>query len=174
MKKVLNEELQSAYLAEGGTIDNIRQSSITFEVQAGAKLAERRAMAQALPIMVQYFSQQPVIQALANEGKKISQTSISKMIVESSGWKQYYSIVEDMTPEEKQQAQANQPGAIAQKQAQAQQQIIAQKAQATAQLAEQNNMARAANEVLRRSFETSATPEALTGEPGNTGFGSSL
>ena len=65
-------------------------------------------MAQALPIMTQYFSQVPIVQALANEGKKVSQVAISKMIAESSGWKNYYDIVVDMTPEEKQQAQQNQ------------------------------------------------------------------
>ena len=174
IKKILNDELQSAYLSSVGTIQDIKDAQCVFEVQAGAKLNDRRAMAQSLPIMTQFFSQQPIIQALALEGKKVSFTSIAKMIVESSGWKNYYSIVEDMTAEEKQQAQQNQPGAIAQKQAQSQQQMLEAKLQNTQELAEQNNMARAANEVLRRAYETAATPEALTGEPGNTGFGSEV
>ena len=51
--------------------------------------------------------------------------------------------------------------------------MLQAKLQNTQELAAQNNLARAANEVLRRSFETSATPETLTGEPGaSEGFGS--
>ena len=172
IEKILNKELQSSYLESAGTINDLRDAECTFEVQAGAKLNDRRQMAQALPIMTQYFSQVPIIQSLTNEGKKVSQVAISKMIVESSGWKNYYDIVVDMTPEERQQAQANQPSALAAKQAQSQQSMLQAKLQNTQELAEQNNMARAANEVLRRSFETSATPEAIEGEPGNTGFGS--
>ena len=174
IQKVLNEELQSSYLHGIGTINDIKDAQCIFEVQAGAKLNDRRSMAQALPILIQYFQQQPVIMALANEGKKINQTAISKMIIESSGWKNYYDIVLDMTPEEKQQAQQNQPGAIAARQQQAQQAMLMAKLQNTQELASQNNMARAANEVLRRSFETAATPPAIEGEPGAVGFGSQL
>lgn len=171
IKQILNEDLQSAYLDSGGDIKQFRTASTIFNVEAGAKLSDRQAMARSLPIMTQYFSQQPVLMALSNEGKKVSQTAISEMIVRSSGWKNYYDIVQDMTPEEKQQAQANQPGAIAAKQAQSQQQMLEAKLQNTQELAEQNNMARAANEVLRRDFEQTATPEALTGSPGPEGQG---
>jgi len=174
IEKVLNKELQSSYLSGTGTVKDIKDAQCVFEVQAGAKVSDRRAMAQALPIMTQYFEQQPIIAALAQEGKKVNQTAISKMIVQSSGWKDYYDIVIDMTPEEKQQALQNQPGAIAAKQSQTQQAMLQAKLQNTQELAEQNNMARAANEVLRRSFETAATPEAIEGQPGNTGFGSEL
>jgi hypothetical protein len=172
VQRILNQELQSSYLSGTGTVKDIRDAECIYEVQAGAKLSDRRQMAQALPIMTQYFSQVPIINSLSAEGKKVSQVTISKMIVESSGWKNYYNIVEDMTPEEKQQYQQNQPGAIAAKQAQSQQAMLQAKLQNTQELAEQNNMARAANEVLRRSFETSATPEAIEGQPGDTGFGS--
>ena len=172
IENILNKELQSSYLQGENNVQDIRDAQCIFEVQAGAKLTDRRQMAQALPIMTQYFSQVPIVQALANEGKKVSQVAISKMIAESSGWKNYYDIVVDMTPEEKQQAQQNQPGAIAAKQAQTQQQMLEAKLQNTQELAEQNNMARAANEVLRRSFEVAATPEAIEGQPGTSGFGS--
>ena len=172
IENILNKELQSSYLQGENNVQDIRDAQCIFEVQAGAKLTDRRQMAQALPIMTQYFSQVPIVQALANEGKKVSQVAISKMIAESSGWKNYYDIVVDMTPEEKQQAQQNQPGAIASKQAQTQQQMLEAKLQNTQELAEQNNMARAANEVLRRSFEVAATPEAIEGQPGTSGFGS--
>ncbi len=172
--KILNDELQSAYLQGTGTIQNIRDAECTFEIQAGAKLNDRRQMAQALPIMTQYFSQVPIIQALGMEGKKVQQSSIAKMIVESSGWRDYYDIIVDMTDEEKQMFQQNQPGVIANKQAQTQQQMLQAKLQNTQELAEQNNMARAANEVLRRSLEQSSTAEAVTGEPGNVGFGSEV
>ena len=174
VKKILNEELQSEYLTKGGKVQDIKDAMCIFEVQAGAKIKDRQAMAQALPILIQYLEQNPVIQALAMEGKKIDQNQITKMVFESSGWRSYYSVVVDMTPEEKQQAQANQPGAIAQKQQQAAQAQLQMKLQNTQELASQNNMARSANEVLRHSFETAATPETLTGEPGSTGFGSGL
>jgi len=173
IKHILNQELQSSYFQEGGTMDDIRNCSMSFEVHAGAKVAERRAMAAALPILTQFFTQIPVIQSLANEGKKVNIVAISKMIVESSSWKDYYDIVVDMTPEEKQQAQANQPSAIASKQAQSQQAMMMAKLQNTQELAQQNNLSRAALEVMRQSSEKTATPETLTGEPGpmSEGFG---
>lgn len=174
VEKILNEELQNQYFATGGNIEEIRHARLIFDVQAGSKLSERRAMAQSLPLMTQFLQNQFIVQSLASEGKKVDTVQVLKMMFEASGWKTFYSVIIDMTPQEKQQAQQNQPAAMQQAKMQndnAQQQAKFEHQQS---LAEQNNMARAANEVLRRSFEVSATPEALTGNPGpgGVGFGS--
>lgn len=171
VKTILNEELQSAYFDQGGTIEELRNAQAVYEVQAGAKLNERRAMAQSLPILIQFLTNQFLIQGLALEGKKVNVVNVIKMMFESSGWKTFYDVVVDMTPEERQQAMANQPGAIAAANRQTQQQMMLAKLRNTQELAEQNNLARAANEVLRRDFEVSATPETLSGLPSESGQG---
>jgi len=171
VQKILNEELQNTYFSTGGDIDEIRHARLVFDVQAGSKLSERRAMAQSLPLMTQFLQNQFIVQSLAAEGKKVDTIQVLKMMFEASGWRTFYSVIIDMSPQEKQQAQQNQPAALAQSKMQNDNAQQEAKFRHQQELAEQNNMARAANEVLRRSFETTATPEALTGLPGPPGQG---
>lgn len=174
IQQILNQELQSDYFNTGGNIDEIRNARVIFDVQAGAKLSERRAMAQSLPLLSQFLQNQFILQGLAQQGKKVDTSQVLKMMFASSGWKTFYDVIVDMTPQEKQQQQANQPASLQQAKMQNDNAQQEAKFRHQQELAEQNNMARAANEVLRRSFEQSATPEALTGAPGlpGEGFGS--
>jgi len=174
VQQILNEELQNQYFSTGGSIEELRNARVSFDVQAGAKLSERRAMAQSLPLLSQYLQNQFILQGIAAEGKKVQTTQVLKMIFASSGWKTFYDVIVDQTPEEKQQYQANQPASLQQAKMQNDNAQMEAKFRHQQELAEQNNMARAANEVLRRSLEQTATPEALTGAPGagGEGFGS--
>jgi hypothetical protein len=131
-------------------------------------------MAQSLPLLSQFLQNQFILQGLAAQGKKVDTVQVLKMMFASSGWKTFYDVIVDMTPQERQQQQANQPAAMQNAKMQNDNAQQEAKFRHQQELAEQNNMARAANEVLRRSFEQTATPEALGGEPGpgGQGFGS--
>ncbi len=176
VQSILNDELQSAYFEKGGTLDELTKAQVIFDVQAGAKLADRRAMAQALPLLTQFLQNQFIIQSLAEQFKKVDTEQVLKMMFESSGWRNYYSVIVDMTPEEKQKSQANTPSGVAAQKLAHDDQMQQDKFKHQQELAEQNNMARAANEVIRHNFQASATPFSLTGEAGpeGKGFGTTL
>jgi hypothetical protein len=173
IQKILNDELQNQYFSTGGDIQEIREARIVFDIQAGSKLTERRAMAQSLPLLSQFLQNQFIVQALAAEGKKIDTKQVLKMMFEASGWRTFYDVIVDQTPQERQAYQQNQPAALQQNKMQNDNQMQQQKFIHQQELAEQNNLARASNEVLRRDFEISAQPEALTGEASQSpeGFG---
>ena len=171
IQRILNDELQNQYFSAGGDIQELRNARMVFDIQAGSKLTERRAMAQSLPILTQFLQNQFIVQALGAEGKKIDTKQVLKMMFEASGWRTFYDVIVDMSPQEQQERQQNQPAAMQQNKMQNDNQQQQQKFIHQQELAEQNNMARAANEVLRRDFELSAQPEALTGAPGETGEG---
>jgi len=173
MKRILNDELQKAYLVEGkGNIENLREARMDIDIQAGAKLSDRRGMAQALPTLVTMTTSQPILQALANEGKKVDFVQVTKMMFEASGWKNFYSVIVDQTPEEHQQSMQNQPSNIMQQKAQMEAQQAQAKFNSESQLRDQENTAKAAMEIMRSSIEKGGSPEALTGEAGATeGFG---
>jgi hypothetical protein len=176
IKRILNDELQKAYLAEGtGTIEDIRKARMEIEIQAGAKLADRRAVSASLPLLTSYLGQQFVVQNLATQGLKVDQKMVVKTIFEAAGFKSFYSLIVPMTDQEKQQSQANSPAAMNQSKIQAESQMALQKYQAQSQLRDQENIAKAGMEVLRKNLEATSTPEAMTGQVGaNEGFGSNL
>ena len=173
IQTILNDELQKAYLTSAtGSIEDIRQARMKVEVQAGAKLADRRSLAQNLPLLTSYLGQQFVVQNLANQGLKVDQKQVIKTIFETAGYKNFYSLIIPMTDQEKQQAQANTPAAMNQSKIQAEAQMATQKYQAQSQLRDQENIAKAGMEVLRSNLEKGSTPEALTGQANATeGFG---
>ena len=171
IKQILNDKLQSPYLNSGGSIDQIRSSVVEFNAEAGAKLNDRRAMSSSLPLLTSYLGQQFVVQALSAEGLKVDQRGIVRTIFAAAGFKNYFDVIVDMTPQEKQQAQENQPAALQQKKIQAEAAMAQQKYEAQQQLQDQQNVGKAANEVIRTNLEKSATPEALTNSPSDVGFG---
>lgn len=172
IRRILNDELDHAYLRKGGDILELLNARVDFDILAGSKLAARRTMAQALPIMTQFLMNQWVQQQLQLEQKKISVDEVLHMFWETSDFKNYYDVVVPMTPEEIQRAQQNSPAALAQIQAQNQQQQAGQQFQQKQALLDQENFARAGRDVLRHAIETSTSPEAIQGEAGGTGFGS--
>jgi hypothetical protein len=174
IRDILNDELEHEYLASGGTVIDLLNAQVRFSISAGAKMQARRAMAQSLPIITQFLSQPSVTQQLMVAGKKVNMQEVLRMFFETSEWRNYYDVIVDMTPEELQRSQADSPAAAAAAKAQAMQQLQDHSFDRKEELADQENMARAAREVLRHAIEASAGPITLTGEPGGSGAGSAL
>lgn len=170
IKKLLGEKLGKKFKFDAG---NFLNGPAEFEVLAGSHLAAKSQMAQSLFMMMQIFDNQQVMQQLAQQGKKISIEELLHMVHDLSGFKNYYDIVQDMTPEEIQRAQMQSPAALAQMKVQAQQQSQQTQFDQKTQIIDQENEARAARDVFRIIAEKSAEPEALMGAAAPTeGFGS--
>ena len=168
LREVLGDELGPEYKLDEHNFLNAR---IKFEVLAGSHLVAKKTMAQALPLLVQLFSAPQMLQQLNQTGWTVDLKELMRMMMEVSEWKNQHDIIRKLTPEEKQAQAANNP---------AQQQIAAkagledQKFQHTQAIVDQENLARAAREVMRQTIEKSESPEAVTGEAGGTGFGSQV
>ena len=145
-----------------------------FEVLAGSHLAAKSQMAQSLFMMLQLFENQPLMKQLNEVNqKKVNVEELFHMVHDISGWKNYYSIIEDMSPEEIQRLQANSPAAQMQMKAQIQSQQDDKKFDQSQQLIDQENEARAVRDIFRVIAEKSAEPEALLGANAPTmGLGS--
>ena len=86
----------------------------------------------------------------------------------------YNGFVVDMTPQDQQRWQAMQPGAAQQAQMQGKSQLLNQEYDRKEQIANEENIARAARDVMRQEFEKNSEPLQETGEPGaTTGLGAS-
>jgi hypothetical protein len=167
-QEILDEQLTEAYK---GSVVDILNARVKFTVLAGTKMAGKRNMAQSLPILVQYITNQPTITALAQEGKKVNFDELIQMWFEVSGWRDKSDVIIPMTAQDKQQYAQSQPGALMQQKGQQQQQMVAQKHNNDLDLVDAENMAKAAREVLRTGIEKASEPETVQGAPGGTAFG---
>src|SRR5208337_361607 len=144
-------------------------------ILAGSKMQTRRNMAQGLPQLTQFLSQAAVIEQLAIEGKKIDVNEIVRMWFQASDWANLNDVIVDMTPQDQQRMQQQSQGGINQQKFQQQQALVAQKAQIQSEQADNDNVSRAARDVLREGFKASVAPEELQGEPNAIqGFGSQV
>lgn len=82
-----------------------------FEVLAGAHLAAKKAMAQALPLMIQILENPHLVAQLNAMGYAVDVKQIFEMFMEMSGWKNTREVIRPMNPQEKQSFQQNNPGA---------------------------------------------------------------
>lgn len=172
---ILNDELQHEFVQEAqNDLVELFNARIRFSISAGAKMRVRQAMAQALPLMIQFVTNMQTENQLSIQGKKVDIEEVLRMFFEVSEWRNVNDVIVPMTPEDQQRWQAMQPSAAAQTKAAAQQQQEQTKFEHQQQLSDQENIARAGREVLRQTLEKSVTPMALNGTPGSVGFGSSL
>jgi hypothetical protein len=143
---------------------------------AGSKMTTRRNMAQGLPLLSQFLSSPQIVEQLAVEGKKIDVGEIVRMWFEASEWKNMNDVIVPMTPQDMQRQQQQSQGGMLQQKFQQQQALQAQKAAAQEQQADNENIARAARDVLREGFKKAVEPEVNTGVPNTSGvgFGSNL
>jgi len=161
IKKLLGEKEGPDFKFDAG---NFLNGPAEFEVLAGSHLAAKSQMAQSLFMMMQMFESQPMMDQLNKiSNKKVNIEELFHMIHDISGWKNYYDIIQDMTPEEIQRQQANSPAAQMQMKAQIQDAQSDKKFQQNTQIIDQENEARAARDVFRIIAEKSAEPEALLG-----------
>jgi len=171
IRKLLGEKLGLEFKFDA---DNYLNGPAEFEVLAGSHLAAKSQMAQSLFMMMQMFEAQPMMDQLNKiSQKKVNIEELFHMIHDISGWKNYYDIIQDMTPDEIQRQQAQSPMAALQAKTNATMQINDQKAGQKSQVVDQENEARAARDVFRIIAEKSAEPEALLGaEAPSAGVGS--
>jgi len=171
IKHILSEELEDAFFKEKGDVVEILNARVKFQILAAAKLQARRAMAQALTILVQFLTSEQTTQQLAIQGKKVKIDEVLQMFFEVSDWKTFEDIVVNMTAEEQQRAQQNSPAALAAAKAQAMAAQQQQQHDNKADISDQENVARAGRDVLRETLRKAATPFETTGEPSATQFG---
>jgi hypothetical protein len=172
IRYILSDELQNAYMRGQNDIIEILNAGVRFTISAGAKLQARKNMAQALPIMIQFITNQQTENQLAIQKKKVDIVEVLRMLFEVSDWKNFSDVIVDMNPEDDQRWQQMQPGAQVAAKAQAQQQMQNQAFNQKSQLIDQENIARAGRDVMRQTLEKASMPFAVTGEAGGPGFGS--
>ncbi len=175
---IMSDELKHTYLDEEGKpgdLIDILNARVKFNILAGSKMQTRRNMAQALPMMTQFLANPALMQQLSVEGKKVDVNEVIRMWFEASDWKNMRDVIIDMTPQDMQRQQQQSQGGAIQQKTQAQSQLEQQKFVQQQQLADQENVARAARDVLREGFKKAVEPEELTGTPSaTTGFGSAV
>ena len=170
LNQTLTDELKSTFQDFMAGKKGIK----TFTVLAGSHLAARQQMAQSMPLIMQYFSNPALAGQIADiNGEYIDFSEMLHMLTDVSGWgsSAYYSILKPLTPQMKAQRAAQNPAAAKMAAQAANNQ---QKFEQKAQLQSQQWTERAAGDVIRHSLEAAGTSQAVEGQPGGKGFGSSL
>jgi hypothetical protein len=173
---ILSDELKHVYLDEEGQpgdLVDILNARVKFNVLAGSKMQTRRNMAQALPMITQFLANPSLIQQLSLEGRKVDINELIRVWFEMAEMRNEHDIIVPMTPQDLERQQQQSQGGVIQQKTQAQSQLEQQKFIQKQQLADQENVARAARDVLREGFKKAVEPQTLTGLPSaTTGFGS--
>jgi hypothetical protein len=143
IQSILSSELNEAW---SGDVMALVNAQFDITILATAKLAARKSLAQTLPLMWQYLTAEPVIQALAQEGKKVSYSELVNMSFDVSGFPNRQDVIIDMTADDNARMQQNNP-AVQQAQAKAAQ---AQQDHANKlDLIEEENIARSGRDVVK-------------------------
>lgn len=172
VKSILNNEMQSDYFKNQGDVVELLNARLKFNILAGAKLAVRRNLAQALPVLSSFLTNQFILQQLQLEQKKVDIEELLHLFFEAAEMAdEFYSVIVPMTTQETQRAQANSPAAIAKMKLQAAQEAQTQKFQQQQALEDQKNFGLSARDIMRKAIMQSGIPEAVTGAPGGQGFG---
>ena len=124
-----------------------------FECLAGAHLAAKKAMAQALPLMIQIFENQPLIQQLNSMGWMVDVKALLEMFMEVSEWKDSREVIRPMTPKEQAAHQAANPGM---QKVQAQVAAIGARHQAKSAEIDQQNEADLAKDLIGKASDQAA------------------
>jgi hypothetical protein len=177
MTYILGEELQHEFMkSKGDKTLELLNAKVKFSVLAASKMQARRNMAQALPILVQFLTNQQTTEQLAVAGYRVDVVEIMRMFFEVSDWKNFKDVVVPMSPQDQQRHAAMNPAAqmVAKQQAdlQGKMQLGDQAKNNKLEIVDAENIARAGREVLRHSLEAASTPEEIEGAPGGVGFGS--
>lgn len=165
LREVLSQEMQQTM-----EVDHVkfRQAKLEYEVLAGAKLGPKREMAQFFPFLIQLMNNPTFVTMLNVAGYKFDAVAAFKNFAAFAGWKYSQDFVVQMTPEERQKADAQLPSAIqAQKGQQAQQQSV-QKFQQNVKEEQEKELSKAGGEVMRSAIEhgmqTDPLAQPLTGD----------
>jgi hypothetical protein len=146
-KQILSDELDQAF--SGDPLD-IMNGGYKFKILAGAKLQAKRALAQNIPLFFQFIANEPVMNQLAMQGKKVDFGELTKMVFDVTGWPNKQSLIVPMTDEEKQMFQQMN---AAMQQTAAQQQKIQLETESKSQLISQQNEEKVARDIIRDSIK---------------------
>jgi hypothetical protein len=110
---ISHEQLEALLTEEEGKafeedIMNVYNGQYIVDVLSSTKLAARRAMAAMIPNLVQLLAAPPVLPAMAQSGKKFNFAELLSQMVELTGW-DTDSLIVDMTPEDIQRMQQQNP-----------------------------------------------------------------
>lgn len=150
IREILGRELGAAFELDA---QNFYESEDRFECLAGAHLAAKKAMAQALPLMVQIFENMPLIQQLNATGYVVDVKLLLEMFMEVSEWKDARELIRPMTPQESQRYQQANPGL---QKVQGQIAAIGARHQAKSAEIDQQNEAKLAQEMLGKASDEAA------------------
>jgi hypothetical protein len=150
IRETLGDELGDAFELDA---KNFYESEDRYECLAGAHLVAKKAMAQALPLMVQIFENAPLIQQLNATGWVVDVKMLLEMFMEVSEWKNARELIRKMTPEEQQKFQAANPG---QQKVQAQVAAIGARHQAKSAEIDQSAEAKLAQSFLDKASDEAA------------------
>lgn len=113
VRTILGDELGAAYKFDESKFLNGR---VDFDCLAGAHLASRKIMAQALPLLTQIFDNPQILEMLADNNQEyVEVKEMLLMWLEATGWRNRKSLIRKMTPEmiqRRQQKQAMAAGAM--------------------------------------------------------------
>jgi hypothetical protein len=111
-------------------------------------------MAQSLPLLFQFITTEPVMNALAEQGRKVNFAELVNMVFDVSGWPNKTDVVVPMTPQEQQRRLMNNPAVAAQA-------LAAQKSEQKSREAEQKLEGQAGRDILKARLEevTSGTEQ---------------
>jgi hypothetical protein len=124
---------------------------VKFDTLAGTRLAAKSRMAQALPFLMEVFSNQALIQQLSETGWKVDVMELVNMVLDMSEWKNKRDLVVKMTDEEKQQQQQQQQAAV---QASSKQALLSQKQQGDLQMEDKKISGRIAVDTVKQAHKT--------------------
>jgi hypothetical protein len=82
---------------------------VRFTVNAASKMMSRGQLGQILPMVTQYLSQGPLLQALQSTGKTVDWEELLNMLQDATGVRTRYTLVREMSEEEKQATQQPDP-----------------------------------------------------------------
>jgi hypothetical protein len=124
IKAILGRKLGPAYQFDE---EEFRNAQLEFDVLAGAKLAQKQAMAQILPLLIELFTQPQLVQILADvNGEYADLAALVREMMEMAGYVYNDPFIKPMTPQMAQRyQQSKQQGLLAAKTA-AQSQLSAQ------------------------------------------------
>jgi hypothetical protein len=150
IRKILGRELGDAFQLD---TQNFYESDDTFECLAGAHLAAKKAMAQALPLMIQIFENAPLVQQLNAIGWIVDVKQLLDMFMEVSEWKNMRELIRPMTQKEMMMHQQSNPGM---QKTQAQIATIGARHQAKTAEIDQTNEAKLAQDLLGKASDEAA------------------
>jgi hypothetical protein len=98
LRDILGDQLGKEFTVN---VEDYFNAKLQYEILAGARLAAKRGMAQALPLISQIFENPQILQDLNQRGWTIDTMELLAMFMEVSDWKNQRTLIRPLTPQEK-------------------------------------------------------------------------